>query len=185
MNLIPLPVDGAYVIEPVPVKDRRGWFVRLWDAEELERLGLRGRFVQQSAARNERAGTVRGMHVALPPAAEIKIVRCTRGAAFDVVADVRPSSPTFGRHAVIELDASAPRCVYIPAGCAHGYQTVEDGTELMYDISEAYRPELASGVAYDDPTLAIRWPLPLTSLSERDRALPRLETTIADALARR
>lgn len=182
MTIVPLGLEGVYAIDPEPVRDERGWFARTWDADALAGLGLASRFVQQSAAWNAAAGTVRGLHVALPPAAEAKLVRCIRGAVFDVVADVRPRSQTYGTHVAVRLDDENRRMLYIPPGCAHGYQTLTPNAELLYDISEAYREELAGGVAHDDPELAIGWPLPVAAISPRDAALPRLA---AFAAARR
>lgn len=174
MTLVPLAIAGAYALDPEPLHDERGWFARTWDGDQLIREGLRGRFVQQSLVWNARAGTVRGLHIARPPAAEVKLVRCIRGAVLDVVVDVRPGSTSFGKHVMVRLDEENRRAVYVPAGCAHGYQTLTDATELLYDISEPYRAELASGIAHDDPALGIVWPLPVVSLSERDAALPSL-----------
>jgi dTDP-4-dehydrorhamnose 3,5-epimerase len=179
VTIAPLAVEGAFVLAPDPVHDERGWFARVWDAEQLAEAGMPACFVQQSAAWNARAGTLRGLHVARPPAREAKIVRCVRGAAFDVIVDLRPSSATFRRAAAVRLDDESRRAVYVPPGCAHGYQTLLDGTELLYDIGEAYRPELAGGVAFDDPQLAIAWPLPVAAVSERDRALPPLDVYLA------
>jgi dTDP-4-dehydrorhamnose 3,5-epimerase len=173
--LRPLDVAGAFALEPAPSHDERGWFARLWDADILSERGLVGSFVQQSAAWNARAGTVRGLHVARPPARETKIVRCVRGAVVDVIADVRPASPSFGAHVRYELSAENRRALYVPAGCAHGYQTLTDDSELIYDISETYRGGLASGVRYDDPLLGIAWPLPVSVISPRDASLPTLE----------
>jgi dTDP-4-dehydrorhamnose 3,5-epimerase len=179
VRLVPLDVAGAFAIDADAVRDERGWFARCWDAGVLADAGLVGRFVQQSAAWNLRAGTLRGLHLARPPAAEVKIVRCVRGAVFDVIVDARAGSPTFGRHAAIRLDDVTRRCVYVPAGCAHGYQTLVDATELTYDISEPYRAELAGGVAHDDPSLSIPWPMAVVELSARDSALPTLAGYVA------
>jgi dTDP-4-dehydrorhamnose 3,5-epimerase len=183
MIVAPLIVEGAYTLDAEPISDERGYFVRWWDDAALRAAGLADRFAQQSSAWNERAGTLRGLHVALPPAAEAKIVRCVRGAAFDVIVDVRPLSPTFGRHVALRLDDTNPRALYVPPGCAHGYQTLQHGTEMLYDISEAYRPECASGIAYDDPQLAIPWPRAVGSISARDQQLPSLECYVASLAA--
>jgi dTDP-4-dehydrorhamnose 3,5-epimerase len=174
LRLVPLAVAGAFAIDADAVRDERGWFARCWDADVLAGAGLVDRFTQQSAAWNERAGTLRGLHIARTPAAEVKIVRCVRGAVFDVIVDARPESPTFGRHAAVHLDDGIRRCVYVPAGCAHGYQTLVDATELVYDISEPYRADFAGGVAHDDPALSIAWPLEVVALSTRDASLPTL-----------
>jgi dTDP-4-dehydrorhamnose 3,5-epimerase len=179
VRLVPLDVSGAFAIDAETVRDERGWFARCWDAQVLADAGLVDRFTQQSAAWNERAGTVRGLHVARTPAAEVKIVRCVRGAVLDVILDARPESPTFGRHAAVHLDERTRRCLYVPAGCAHGYQTLLDATEVAYDISEPYRADLAAGVAHDDPALSIGWPLDVVALSARDADLPTLAGYVA------
>lgn len=179
MKLVGLAIDGAYLLEPEPVRDERGCFARIWDAAQLLDAGVRESFVQQSIAWNERAGTVRGLHLARPPAREGKIVRCVRGAAFDVVVDLRRGSPTFRRVATVRLDDESRRAVYVPPGCAHGYQTLVDGSELLYDVGEAYRPDLAGGVAFDDAQLAIAWPLPVGVVSDRDRTLPSVDAYLA------
>jgi dTDP-4-dehydrorhamnose 3,5-epimerase len=179
VRLVPLDVAGAFAIDAETIRDERGWFARCWDAQVLADSGLVDRFTQQSAAWNERAGTLRGLHLARPPAAEVKIVRCVRGAVLDVILDARPESPTFGRHAAVHLDERTRRCVYVPVGCAHGYQTLVDATELAYDISEPYRADLAGGVAHDDPALSIAWPLDVVALSARDADLPTLAEYVA------
>jgi dTDP-4-dehydrorhamnose 3,5-epimerase len=174
MNLVPLEVAGAFVLRAEPVCDERGWFARVWDSERLAARGLVARFAQQSVARNARAGTLRGLHVTRPPVEETKIVRCTRGAIHDVVLDARPGSPTFGRYAAVRLDDETPTALYVPAGCAHGYQTLVDGTDVAYDISAAYAADAAAGIAHDDPAVGIAWPLAVTAISARDAALPPL-----------
>jgi dTDP-4-dehydrorhamnose 3,5-epimerase len=179
LRLVPLAVAGAFALEPEPVRDERGWFARWWDAELLAEAGLTASFVQQSAAWNQRAGTLRGLHVVLPPASEAKIVRCVRGEAFDVVLDARPGSTTFGRHVTLDLSERNGRAVYVPAGCAHGYQTLADDTTLLYDISSGYRSDLAGGIAHNDALLKIKWPLPVVAVSARDANLPRLLEYVA------
>jgi dTDP-4-dehydrorhamnose 3,5-epimerase len=185
LTLEPVALDGVHLLVATPVPDRRGWFARYWDAAVLEAAGLVHRFVQQSAAWNAAAGTVRGMHVVREPARETKIVRCVRGAAYDVVVDVRPDSPTYGRHVAVNLDALTQVAVYVPAGCAHGYQTVVDDTEIIYDISEPYDAAVAGGIAHDDPALRIAWPLPVSAISDRDAALPTLAEFVAGRTALR
>jgi dTDP-4-dehydrorhamnose 3,5-epimerase len=181
VRLEALEIDGAYALVAEPVRDERGWFARYWDADELEAAGLAHTFVQQSAAWNALAGTLRGLHVVIPPASESKIVRCVRGAVHDVILDARPGSRTFGRHVAIRLDAEVPRAAYVPAGCAHGYQTLVDATEVLYDISERYEPAARGGVAHDDPGLGIVWPRPVSAISARDAALPSLADFVAAA----
>lgn len=179
MTIEPLSVEGVHLFSPAESRDERGGFVRVWDSDLLSRAGLCATFVQQSVAWNARKGTLRGMHVVLAPAREEKIVRCIRGAIHDVVFDARPRSATFGRHVAVRLDERERRALYIPAGCAHGYQTLEDASEVQYDISEPFQPDAAGGIAYDDPVLGIRWPLEITVMSERDRARPRLDAFLA------
>jgi dTDP-4-dehydrorhamnose 3,5-epimerase len=175
MRLEPLELEGAFVVDVVPHVDERGLFARTWSASEFAECGLDVAWVEWSTSFNARSGTLRGLHYQAEPFPEAKLVRCTSGAAFDVIVDLRHGSETFGRWVGIELGADNRRAVFVPAGFAHGFQTLEDGTELCYLISEAYRPELARGVRWDDPTLAIAWPsCPDRIISERDRGLPLL-----------
>lgn len=170
----PLNVDGAFHVRIEPHADARGFFARLWCREEFLAKGIRIDIEQASISYNARAGTLRGMHFSRPPAREGKLVRCQRGRVHDVIVDLREDSPTFMQHAAIELQASAHNAVWIPPGVAHGFQTLEDDTEVFYQMSEAYRPELADGVRYDDPALGIRWPLPVSVIAERDANYPLL-----------
>ncbi len=175
MKLVETPIAGVWVVEIERREDPRGFFARAWCGQEFARLGLDPRLVQINLGFNLRAGTVRGMHFQRTPFEETKLVRCTRGAVFDVAVDLRPSSPTYRRWTGAELTADNHRMLYVPHGCAHGYQTLVDDTELCYQTSEVYAPEHATGVRYDDPTLAIRWPGPVTVLSDADRAWPLVE----------
>jgi dTDP-4-dehydrorhamnose 3,5-epimerase len=175
----PLPIAGAFRIETEPAEDARGFFARLFDAEEFRARGLTTNFVQRSLSFNRRRGTLRGLHYQAEPHAETKIVRCTRGAAFDVMADLRPDSPSFRRWHGVELTADNRTAVYIPTGCAHGFQALADDTELYYEITPAYVPEAARGVRFDDPALAIGWPIAPPIVSDRDRTLPLLEAAAA------
>jgi dTDP-4-dehydrorhamnose 3,5-epimerase len=168
-----LPLAGAFLIEPERHADERGFFARVWCAREFGDRGLATVFVQSSISFNKRRGTLRGLHLQSPPHAETKLVRCTRGAAFDVLVDLRPESATYKRWHVCELTAENRGTVYIPEGIAHGFQTLSDDTELAYCISTYYEPAAARGVRWDDPTLAIAWPMvPPTVVSEKDRQLP-------------
>ena len=155
-----------------PNVDERGWFVRLFDAALFREAGLVAEFPQQSVATNTKAGTIRGMHWQNAPAAETKVLRCTRGRIFDVLVDVRRGSPTYGDWQAFELSEARPELVYVPAGLAHGYQTLTDGCDVEYLISAPYSADASRGLRYDDPDLAIPWPLPVTLVSERDRAWP-------------
>ena len=166
-------IPGAFVIEPEPVADERGSFARIFDADEFAERGLETEFVQWSVSFNERTGTLRGLHFQREPHAETKLVRCTRGSLFDVIVDLRPDSPAFTRWAAVELSADNRRALYIPKGLAHGFQTLADGTEVVYAITEPYAPDSAAGVRWDDPAFGIDWP-PAEDrvMSEKDRSWP-------------
>jgi dTDP-4-dehydrorhamnose 3,5-epimerase len=170
MTFTPLAVHGAFLIQPEPQRDVRGSFARVFCAGELSAHGLDPRVVQCSVSYNERRGTLRGMHYQVAPHEETKIVRCTAGALFDVVLDLRPGSSTFGRWAAAELSAVNRAMVYVPRGCAHGFQTLVDGTEVFYQMSAAHAPECARRVRYDDPAFGIAWPIPDPILSPADAA---------------
>lgn len=175
MRFIPTPLRGAFLIEPTPHDDERGCFAHTSCADEFASRGLVAHWPQCNVSFNKAAGTLRGMHYQADPCPEVKLVRCTRGAAFDVIADVRPSSPTYGKWFAAELTADNRRALYVPAGFAHGFQTLCDDTELFYQMSERYFPELARGVRWDDAALGIDWPAcPRRTLSPRDEALPAL-----------
>ncbi|HXF97252.1 MAG TPA: dTDP-4-dehydrorhamnose 3,5-epimerase [Gaiellaceae bacterium] len=168
-------LPGAWIVEAEPVEDERGFFARIWDAREFEERGLNGRLVQCSISFNRREGTLRGLHYQAPPHEEAKLVRCTRGAIFDVAVDLRRDSPTFGRWVGVELTEENRRALYIPEGCAHGFLTLVDGCEILYQISEFYAPEAARGVRWDDPAFGVRWPAEVRVINERDRTYPDFE----------
>ena len=169
----PTDLSGVFVVEPELISDPRGLFGRTYCRREFDEVGLAFSPVQCSISSNLRNGTMRGLHYQTPPWEEDKLVRCTRGAAFDVAADVRPASPTFGKWAGVELTAENRRGLYLPAGVAHGFQTLMDATEMLYLVSAFYEPESQRGVRWDDPLLGIDWPIsPPTVVSDRDRALP-------------
>jgi dTDP-4-dehydrorhamnose 3,5-epimerase len=165
-------LPGAYVIEPQPLPDERGCFARLWCAREFAALGLETRVAQCSLSHSTHRGTLRGMHYQAPPHAEVKLVRCTRGAIHDVIIDLRPGSATFSRHHAMELTAENRLTLYIPHGFAHGFQTLVDDTEVLYQMSEFYAPAAARGVRWDDPAFGIAWPIADPILHARDRAYP-------------
>jgi dTDP-4-dehydrorhamnose 3,5-epimerase len=165
-------LQGAFVIDPEPLEDARGLFARTWCQREFEAHGLETRIAQCSISFNKRKGTLRGMHYQVPPAAETKIVRCTRGSLYDVIIDLRPHSPTFLRHAATVLTAENRRMLYVPIGFAHGFQTLDDGTEILYQISEFWAPEHARGVRWDDPLFGISWPDDERTIVERDLRYP-------------
>lgn len=167
-------IPGAFVVRPERLADERGFFARTWCAHELASHGLVAALAQASVSWNRRRGTLRGMHWQAAPHAEAKLVSCVRGAVWDVLADVRPESPAFGRWFGARLDAGELAMLYAPPGVAHGFLTLADDTLVHYQISEPYHADLARGVRWDDPTLAIAWPEPPAVISERDRALPLL-----------
>jgi dTDP-4-dehydrorhamnose 3,5-epimerase len=165
-------VKGAFVVDLERRADDRGFFARVWCEKEFQAQGLTARLAQVNASSNVRKGTLRGLHFQLPPCQEAKVVSCTRGAIYDVVVDLRRDSPTHMQWAGVELTANNRRMLYVPEGCAHGFQTLDENSELLYLMSEFYSPEHARGVRYDDPSFGIAWPLPAECLSEADRAWP-------------
>jgi len=167
------PIPGVVIVDPEPVCDERGTFARSWCQFEFENHGLNGRLVQCSRSVNTHAGTLRGMHYQSAPHLEAKLVRCTRGSAFDAVVDLRAGLPSFGRWFGCEISAANGRALYIPEGVAHGFQTLEDETELFYQISTYYAPEFAAGLRWNDPDIGIEWPeCPQRIISERDQEHP-------------
>ncbi len=172
MKFISTPLAGAYVIETEPHVDDRGFFARTWCREEFRRHGLAAELAQCSTSFNQQRGTLRGLHYQAEPHAEAKLVRCTRGAIYDVMVDLRRSSPTFRQWHAVELSVDGKRSVYVPRGFAHGFQTLEDASEVLYMISVPYHAEACRGVRWDDPMFGIRWPLAPSCMSERDRSFP-------------
>jgi dTDP-4-dehydrorhamnose 3,5-epimerase len=167
-----LEIQGAWLIELEPVGDTRGSFARTFCASEFAAHGLAVEFPQHSVSRNSLKGTLRGMHFQAPPHAEAKLVSCRQGAIFDVCLDLRPGSPTFLRWCGFELNAENGRQLYLPKGCAHGFQTLTDDTEITYRISEYYHPASACGYRYDDPAFHISWPFAPSVMSEKDKSWP-------------
>lgn len=167
-----LSVRGAYLIKPELRTDERGHFARLWCQQELGARGLHNRIDQINTGFSPTAGTLRGMHYQLPPHAEVKIARCTRGVAFDVVVDLRLDSPTYAQWSGVRLDPDGGAMVYVPEGCAHGYLTLADDTELVYTTSAPYAPAAARGVRHDDARFAIQWPGAVRIVSQADRNWP-------------
>lgn len=172
MIFTPTDLNGAWLVEPQPFRDPRGWFARTFCEREFAEHGLETRFVQHSTSQNVHKGTLRGMHFQREPHAEVKLVRCLKGAIYDAIIDLRPDSPTFKQTRGFELSAENGRQLYIPKGFAHGFQTLTDECEIGYLISEFYAPEASSGVRYDDPAFALAWPLPISVISDKDRAWP-------------
>jgi dTDP-4-dehydrorhamnose 3,5-epimerase len=174
-------LPGAFLIDLEPRRDERGFFARAFCQHEFAAHGLKPVVAQANIAFNHRQGTLRGLHFQFPPAAETKLVRCTRGGIFDVIVDLRPESPTYLRHFGAELTADNYRALYVPERCAHGYQALEDNTEIAYQVGEFYTPGAEGGLRYDDPRLGIEWPIPITELSPKDQAwalLDRVEPAI-------
>jgi dTDP-4-dehydrorhamnose 3,5-epimerase len=172
MKFVNLPLSGAHLVELEPISDERGFFARSWCAEEFQRLELNPKLAQCSISSNTRRGTLRGMHYQAVPHAEAKLIRCTEGAIYDVIVDLRPASPTYCKWFAVELTSSNHKMIYVPEGFAHGFQTLVDSSEVFYQISESYRPELARGVRWNDPAFGIKWPISHPIISARDSAFP-------------
>jgi len=172
VNFVPTPLHGAWVIEPERIADSRGFFARSFSDEEFDSRGLNPRVVQANISYNARRGTLRGMHYQRPPMAEAKLIRCTRGAIWDAIIDLRRGSATFGRHFGARLDASNRSMLYVPEGCAHGFLTLEDDTEVAYQMSQRYSPEHGAGVRWNDPAFGIAWPGEVSVIADRDRDYP-------------
>ena len=169
------PLSGAYVIEPERICDHRGYFARVWCESEFGRHGLTSKILQSNVGFNHRKGTLRGLHFQKAPYAEVKVLRCTRGAIFDVIIDLRPESGTYARWYGVELTAASSQMIYVPEGFAQGYITLVDDTEINYHTSQSFCPAAALGVRYDDPAFGIQWPIPASVISEQDRNWPLLE----------
>jgi len=165
-------LEGAFIINPERQEDERGFFARTWCQREFEGHGLNSRLLQCNISFNKEKGTIRGMHYQDPPYQEAKLIRCTMGAIYDVVIDLRPFSVTFKQWIGVELSAENRKMLYIPEGYAHGFQTLMDNTEVFYQMSENYHPEHARGIRWDDVTFIIEWPLTKVILSTRDRSFP-------------
>jgi dTDP-4-dehydrorhamnose 3,5-epimerase len=171
------PIAGAWVVDPTPHNDDRGRFMRAWCADEFAAKGIDFRPLQANMGFSHRAGTTRGLHYQIAPNLEAKLVRCTRGSVFDVLVDLRPESPTFGKWFGTELSATNGRMLYVPPMCAHGVQTLEDASEIYYMASAVFAPASVRGIRFDDPAIAIRWPLPPVAISDQDSRWPSLEQT--------
>jgi dTDP-4-dehydrorhamnose 3,5-epimerase len=163
-------VQGAFHITPEKISDERGFFARTWSEREFAERGLDSRLVQCSLSFNTRQGTLRGMHYQRAPHAETKLVRCTRGLVYDVVLDLREKSPTFKKWDAVTLSADNHEMLYIPKGCAHGFQTLSADAEVFYQMSEFYQPASAAGVRWNDSFFGIEWPLEVTVIAKRDAA---------------
>jgi dTDP-4-dehydrorhamnose 3,5-epimerase len=172
MKFIKTPLDGAYLIELEPIADERGFFARSWCREEFLSHGLNPNLAQCSISFNKKKGILRGMHYQEEPYQEAKLVRCYSGAIYDVILDLRPTSPSHRKWFAAELTATNRTMIYLPAGFAHGFQTLGDNCELFYQISESYKPECTRGVRWNDPTFAIQWPIADRIISDRDHSFP-------------
>jgi dTDP-4-dehydrorhamnose 3,5-epimerase len=181
MRFQALDLAGLCQVEAEPATDARGAFMRLHCEREFAAHGLPARMVQTSLSRSTRRGTVRGMHFQWPPSREGKLVRCIRGRIHDVVIDLRPGSPTYARHVALQLTASDPGALFVPEGLAHGFQTLDDEVEVLYQMTDSYEPSLGAGVRWNDPAFGIEWPIAAAALSERDAAWPDFD---AEAFAR-
>jgi dTDP-4-dehydrorhamnose 3,5-epimerase len=162
-------LSGAFVIDLDHREDERGFFARTFCQHEFAEHGLKPLIAQANVASNLRRGTLRGMHFQYPPAAETKLVRCTRGAVLDIIVDLRPESPTYLHHVAVELNEANMRALYVPERFAHGYQTLCDNTDTSYQVGEFYTPSAEGGLMYNDPDLGLEWPLPVSVISQKDQ----------------
>jgi dTDP-4-dehydrorhamnose 3,5-epimerase len=176
MHFTETAVAGAWIVDPSPRTDDRGRFMRAWCTREFEERGIHFLPLQANMQFSHRRGTVRGLHFQVAPALEAKLVRCTRGAIFDVALDRRPESPSYGEWCSAELTAENGRMLYVPEGCAHGFQSLEDNSEVLYLTSAFYAPEACLGLRFDDAAFRIQWPLAVTSISDQDRNWPLTES---------
>lgn len=172
MKFLETALKGVWLIEFEPVFDERGFFARTWCREEFLQHGLNPNLAQCSLSFNKHRGTLRGMHYQCEPHQEAKLVRCCSGAIYDVVLDLRPASPTREKWFAAELTPANHKMLYVPEGCAHGFQSLQDESTVFYQISAAYHPESARGVRWNDPAFAIQWPVSNPTMSERDRSFP-------------
>ena len=175
MRFTETPLRGAFVIDLEPRVDGRGFFSRTFDVHEFEEHGLKSFVAQANLSYNHRAGTMRGMHYQVPPAAETKLVRCTRGAVYDVIVDLREDSETHLQHFGVELTEENRTALYVPEMFAHGYLTMTPDAEIVYQVGEFYTPGQERGMRYDDPALGIEWPVPIEVISDKDAAWPLLD----------
>ena len=181
MKFLRTPIDSVAILELEERRDDRGFFARSYCQDEFVAHGLLPDVVQCNLSYNHVAGTLRGMHYQLAPATEAKLVRCISGAIVDIIVDLRPDSPTYRQHVSVQLSASNRRSLYVPPMFAHGFQTLVDRTEVLYQVSERYAPGMERGLRYDDPALGLSWPLPVSAISEKDANWPLLEPVGATA----
>src|SRR5438552_3207809 len=184
MMFLETKLKGAFILDVDRREDNRGFFARVFCQREFAMHGLKPLIAQANVAFNKKKGTLRGMHFQFPPAAETKLVRCTRGAILDIIVDLRPESPTYLEHVAVELSADNQRGLYVPERFAHGYITLEDNTDTSYMVGEYYTPGVEGGLLYSDPRLALDWPLPVSVMSEKDAQWPLL-AQVSDDVKRR
>ncbi|MDB4441919.1 dTDP-4-dehydrorhamnose 3,5-epimerase [bacterium] len=165
-------LKGAYIIEIEKVRDHRGFFARTWCQNEFKDYGLTTHLSQANVSYNKKMGTLRGMHYQLSPHEETKLVRCTRGSISDVIIDLRPASPTYTQWISVELSAENYKILYVPENFAHGFQTIEDNTEVSYQVSQFYTPDSERGICWDDPAFSIDWPIEVQVISDKDKSWP-------------
>jgi dTDP-4-dehydrorhamnose 3,5-epimerase len=175
MTFTETKLSGAFIIELERREDSRGFFARSFCQNEFAAHGLKPVIAQANLAFNHKKGTLRGMHFQFPPKAETKLVRATRGAILDIIVDLRPESPTYLQHIAVALDEDNHRALYVPERFAHGYQVLADKTETSYQVGEFYAPECESGLLHDDPRLGLKWPLPVSVISDKDKVFKRLD----------
>lgn len=174
MKFIETPLKDSFIVETEPIKDERGFFARSWCAKEFSEHGLDSRLEQCNISFNSQKGTLRGLHYQAPPREEAKLVRCTQGEIFDVIVDIRPQSATFKKWFGLNLSAENRKMLYVPPGFAHGFQSLMDHSEVFYQMSVEYVPNLARGIRWNDASLGISWPLASPLISPRDLSLPEL-----------
>jgi len=175
MKFNKIPLKGAYIIELEPFRDSRGLFARTYCRKEFQKIGHNKEFVQFNHSATAQKGTLRGMHYQVPPSAEIKLIRCVRGSAYDVIIDIRYESPTFLKYFGTELNEDNMKMIYVPEGFAHGFQTLENNTQLVYHHSQYYNPEHERGIRYNDPAVGIDWPLEPINVTAKDKNYPSID----------
>jgi dTDP-4-dehydrorhamnose 3,5-epimerase len=180
VNFVATPLPGAYLVELDPHRDERGFFSRAYCEHEFAAQGLATRYPQWNLSRNDARGTLRGLHMQRPPHAEVKIVRCVAGEIWDVIVDLRRSSPAWRKWFGVELTARAGTALYVPAGFAHGFITLQPDTDVLYQMGEFHAPAAAVGFRWDDPAIGIHWPLRPVVISERDRSYPDFDPLLLD-----
>ena len=179
MILTETKLEGAFIIQPEKLEDERGFFARAWCRNEFEANNLEAELVQCNISFSKKKGTLRGMHYQISPHQEVKLVRCTKGAIYDVIIDLRPESSSYLQWVGLELNAATRQMIYVPKGFAHGFQTLQDNTEVFYQVSELYNPGSERGVRWDDPAFGIQWPdIDERVISERDRRHPNFASTV-------